>query len=244
MAHLHRFFVPPDRVSDATIFLPSVEAHHAIRVVRLREGDDVVLFDGEGREIHGTVSRLTRREVETTVRDMQIHAKPAIHLTLIQAWLQRDKCIEELIRRGTELGVTQFRFFNADHSQTHLRIRDKWRRWAIDSCKQCGRTWLPEFDTASSLNDALDGTDANPILIASTELAPPVPLRTALDGATDVAVVVGPEGDFSPAELDIARDRGVVPIALGEATLRAEAAALTAVTLILYELGGLGPLDS
>jgi 16S rRNA (uracil1498-N3)-methyltransferase len=239
MTHLHRFYVPPETVGDSEIALPVDEAHHALHVVRVRVGDPVGLFDGCGCEVRGVVVRTTRHEVYVAPEETRRHAAPRTRLFLLQAYLNRERSVEDLIRRGTELGVTAFRFFSGEHSERAPRLNDKWRRTAIETCKQCGRAWLPEFEAVADLRAALDGPfDA--LLVATSE-APPVPLRQALDRKPNaVGLLVGPEGGFSTGELDLARKHGAVPVSLGPATYRSETAASLAAALILYELGELG----
>jgi len=240
MTHLYRFHVPPETGRDATLALPAQEAHHALHVVRVRAGDPVVLFDGRGRELHGTVCRTTRHEVYVAIEDERRCPQPRTALTLLQARPNRDKSLETIVRRGTELGVTRFCVYRADHGARPSCLSPKWLRVAIEACKQCGRAWLPEFDVAPDLRAALEGAPETRLI--ATNHRDPVPLKEALAAAPRaVAVVVGPEGDFSAAELEWAHDLNGVPISLGGATYRTEVAATLAVALVQYELGELGP---
>ncbi len=239
MGHIHRFYISPDTPTGSEVALSSEEAHHALRVARVRPGDDIALFDGTGRIVEGAVARAERGAVVVDVHEERRAAPAPYRLTLIQAWLNRTKPIEEVIRRGTELGVTSFCFFRAERSDRAPKAAEKWPRLAIEVCKQCGRAFLPEFATAPSLEAALDADTYDAVLIATADLEP-VPIGRAVSGAR-VALMIGPEGDFSEAELTCAQRFGAKPIALGAATLRSEAAAAAAATLVLYELGGLGP---
>jgi len=238
MPHVHRFYVPQESVSAAEIALPLEESHHALHVVRVQQGERVVLFDGEGTELDGEVSRATRREVFVAVRKTRRIPEPATGLTLLQAWLHQERSIEYLIRRCTELGVTRFRFFRGGHSERAPRLTPKLTRVAIEACKQCGRAWLPSFEVAPDLRAAIEGIEGG--LLILTQHLDPVPLRQAVQ-AREATVIIGPEGDFTPEELGAAERRGAVPISLGGATYRAEVAATLAATLILYELGEVGP---
>ena len=115
----------------------------------------------------------------------------------------------------------------------------KWERHAIETCKQCGRLWLPKFDILPDL-DALLADTAGDTLIA-TATCDPIPLAEALTGGP-ITVLVGPEGDFTNDEVAQAMEKGAHPISLGATTFRSEEAATLAAALIRYELGGLGPL--
>ncbi len=239
MAHVHRFYVEPEAAEETVAVLEGAEAHHALHVVRVQPGDAVVLFDGQGRELEGRVASATRHDLSVEItRERSV--QPETHtLTLIQAALHREKSVEDLIRRCTELGVAGFVFFASERSERPPRMTEKWRRWAIESCKQCGRLWLPGFHIASSLEAALEGQWS--ALLTATASAPPVPIRSAAAG-NRVALAVGPEGDFASGELEMMLARGALPISLGPMTFRSEVAATIASALVLYELGFLGPV--
>lgn len=239
MPHEYRFFVPSDTPDSAEIALPPDESHHAARVVRVRPGDAVELFDGAGREWSGAVSHVDKHEVRVGITDARTVEPPSQRLTLLQAWPNHEKTSESIIRRGVELGVTVFRFFRGGHSERAPKpSNDKWMKLAIESCKQCRRAWLPGFDTLPDFARALDATPGT-LLIATTERAP-LPIARIADHA-DVAIAIGPEGDFTKSELDEAVTRGAAPISLGEAVLRSEIAATVAIALVQYERGLLGP---
>jgi len=241
MSHVHRFHISPESVTGCEIPLPFEEAHHALHVVRVKAGDRVVLFDGQGREIEGLVSRATHREVVIAPETERRIPPPAVKLTLLQAWLLREKSIEYLIQHGTEIGISHFCFFRGKYSEKAPRPNPKWLQYAIEACKQCGRAWLPTFEVASDLEAALNLV-RGPLLLAAQSL-PPIPISQALRESRKtseiVTLLVGPEGDFAPEELQLASDNGAVPISLGSATYRSEVAATLAATLILYELGAL-----
>ncbi|MBN2308574.1 MAG: 16S rRNA (uracil(1498)-N(3))-methyltransferase, partial [Candidatus Hydrogenedentes bacterium] len=110
MPHVHRFFIgpghapaPADGVGAGLVELPPQEAHHALHVVRIRPDDAVVLFDGCGRELAGRVAEADRRRVSVAVESERQIPPPALRLTLVQAGLHREKSVEELIRRGSEV---------------------------------------------------------------------------------------------------------------------------------------------
>ena len=131
MAHLHRFFVEPDAVQGDSATLDGAEAHHALHVVRVQHGDTLALFDGVGRELQGRVTATTRHDVTVEVEEER-NIQPELRtLTLLQAALHRDKSIEELIRRCTEIGVGRFVFYPSERSEHPPKLSDKWRRWEI-----------------------------------------------------------------------------------------------------------------
>jgi 16S rRNA (uracil1498-N3)-methyltransferase len=238
MPHLHRFFAAPESDDPHRAVLRDEEAHHAIHVVRLKAGDRVEVLDGRGRRWPGTIAALSRRDVTIQLAEESRIPRPAGGLTLLQGWLHREKSIEEIIRRCTEIGVRRFVFFRAERSERAPKVSGKWERLAMESCKQCGRAWLPEFEAAESLEAAL-GFVEGALLVATKEVAPQPLSRCA--GATHATLIVGPEGDFTEEELHRILGAGASPISLGDAVLRSEAAAVVGSCLVQYELGQLGP---
>lgn len=240
MSHLHRFYIGQETPPlGETALLTGPEAHHALHVARLRAGDDVELFDGVGREWDAQVLETSRHDVCVAMRGAREVPRPAGMLTLFQAWLHREKAVEELVRHGTEIGISRFVFYPSHHSERAPRVRDKWRRTAIEACKQCRRAWLPAFETVDSLEEAL-GQAGGTLLVATCEL-PCVPISTAIT-SEDVSLFVGPEGDFTEQELGAFVAREAKALSLGEVTYRSEVAAVLASAIILHRFGQLGPL--
>tara|TARA_R110001592_G_scaffold124040_2_gene332633 strand:- start:966 stop:1601 length:636 start_codon:yes stop_codon:yes gene_type:complete len=210
-----------------------------MRVIRARAGDAVVLFDGAGTEWSGTISVLARNEVVVAIESERHEARLVPEVTLAQAWLHRDKILDEIVRQSTVLGAAEIVFFRGEHSEKAPRLSDKWERIAVEACKQCGRFWLPRFSVVDDLAAVLDGAVEQDILIAQME-GPHVPL-SQVDAKKALTFLVGPEGDFSPSEYAQTAAAGAVPISLGACTYRAEMAALVGLTLIQHQLGHMGP---
>ena len=237
MAHLHRFYVAPNTADEGAVTLDRDETHHALHVVRVTSGQKVLLFDGQGREFGAEVCEISRSGVSMEIVHVNETARPAVRVSVAQAWLNREKSIEDLIRRGTEIGIARFHFFQAEHSERPPRRQAKWERIAIEACKQCGRLWLPEFEVGESLATVLDSPEG--LRLIATRGGQATPLRELVAGANKVTLVVGPEGDFSEKELHLAAKKGALPLSLGPATFRSEVAATLAGSLVLYELGEL-----
>ena len=238
MPHLHRFYHPAAPPLEGEVALSREEAHHAMRVLRVRPGDAVELFNGQGHAWFGAITALSRNEVRVSIEETWYTARSESRLTLAQAWLHREKLLDELIRHATVLGVDRILFFRADHSEKKPHIAEKWERLAVEACKQCGRLWLPETEVASSLAEALESVAGDQVVLASME-GPHQAIKT-LQTDRPTTFVVGPEGDFSDAEVSQARNAGAIPISLGPYTLRSEMAASTGLTLLQHHLGHLG----
>ena len=232
MSHIHRFYIPTLSQSAKDVLLTDEEAHHALRVVRVQTGDRVCLFDGQGREADAVVSSASKREVSMEVRALRVLEPPRHRLVLLQAWLHREKGIEFVIEHGTEVGVSKFVFFRARRSERVPKVHPRWEKLAIEACKQCGRLWLPEFECANNLEDALRLAEGT-VLLATKDIDPSHLSQRLGDG--DATIVIGPEGDFSEEELHQVTEHGGSAISLGKATYRSEMAALLAAALVKYE---------
>jgi len=239
MPQLHRFYVPSLVQDRDRVTLPDDELHHALHVVRVKAGETIRLFDGAGFYADASVTAASKREFQLAPGPLHRDPEPAARLTLAQAWLNHAHAAETIIRRGTELGVDEFIFFRAEHSEKSPKASDKWIRMAIESCKQCGRNRLPQFRTAKSVEEVL-ATQPKCVVLA-TQAVEPKPLGAVIGACREVTLVVGPEGDFTARELAAILESGAHPLSLGPLTLRAEVAATTAITLAQFHLGNLGP---
>ncbi len=238
MPHYHRFFVPIETADSGAVDLPPDEAHHASRVLRLRGGDAVGLFDGHGRTWEGSIHEIDRHRAVVNCRPAVHHPAPAKRLTLVQAWLNHDKANATIVQRAAELGVSRVRFFKGAHSERLPRVDDKLTRLAAESCKQCGRAWMPELEAAWDARAALEGLGGAKLL--ATLGNAPASLGHALSSHDEAVWIVGPEGDFSSDEVEFALAAGAIPISLGQATYRSELAATLGIALIQYEWGEMG----
>ena len=238
MSHLHRFYSESLDADASTVELSGEEAHHAVRVVRLRPGDAVSLFDGKGLEVIGSYEGGTKHAASVRVIRAVRHVPPQVRVTLAVGGLHRDKPQEEVVRRATELGACRVYFWDGDHSQRPVKHSDRWRKTAVEACKQCGRFFLPVVDTVSSLDAFLDSLAGPVVMAALSEKADAAPAVNATDR---LALLIGPEGDFSDRELALALEVGAIPVSLGKHVYRSEVAASLLLTIVAHTLGELGP---
>jgi 16S rRNA (uracil1498-N3)-methyltransferase len=236
---VHRFYVPDLPHEGALVALSDEEARHLTQVLRLELGDSVRVFDGRGREHDARVEVTARQRAEVRV-GAQAAAAPEVpvRLTLAAALLKGDK-FDDVVRDAAMLGVsvvcplvTARTEVPAARAGRVSRV-DRWRRVSLNSVKQCGRAVVPEIAEPLALAEALAHLPrplialAEPSLAVGTEALPPRP-----DAAT---VLVGPEGGWSPAEVEALIATGATLFSLGRRTLRADAAPLVALTALLWE---------
>ena len=209
-----------------------------MRVARLRQGDPVSVINGQGDEIRGLLSVSGKQNVYVEVREQAACPPPPVALTLALGGLHQEKALQEVIRRAVETGFSRICFWQAEHSQKPVAVHDKCFKTALETCKQCGRFFLPIVDTAPSLQAFLESYDG-PSLIAL--LAEDIPGGQYVVPKKNLALIVGPEGDFSEQERDVALEAGAVPVSLGANTYRSEVAAALLLTVVAHTLGELGP---
>ena len=235
-----RFYAPDLRV-DQPFVLPSDESAHATRVLRLGPGDDLLAFDGQGRQVRGRVERGDRHGL--TIRPLGIvdaAAELAVHLTLAQAVLKSD-AMDAVVRDATMMGVSAIwplvstRTNVSTATLARRDSADRWRRVAIASAKQCGRAVVPHVEPASTVEAAIRRAgDAQGVLLVE----PSVDVAITRIGAfrerprpTAAVLAIGPEGGWSADEIDVARAAGFDVVTLGTRTLRADIAGLVAIAV-------------
>ncbi len=245
-----RFFVPPELWKPEQPRLSEEESHHAADVLRLREGDTLTLFNGRGEEQTVRVRHATRRHIDLEPGPVTPTPPLPCRIHLFQA-IPKGRHMDLIVQKATELGAATIHpvisartIVRLDEGEAH-RKQGKWQRTAIEACKQCGRNHLPEVAAPLPMNDALAHLPTGPCLTVIASLLPGSPhLREVIatfrneNGSPpgEVAVWIGPEGDFTPAEVNAAIARGARPAGLGPIILRSETAALFALSALAYEL--------
>jgi 16S rRNA (uracil1498-N3)-methyltransferase len=243
-----RLFVEPALLGDDRVRLTDEDARYLTRVLRLGPGHHVTLFDGQGREADAAIERVDRHGVELRVgerRRVERAAGPS--LTLVVG-LARGEKLDLVVQKATELGahhvvpvVTARAVLELDERRAELR-RARWLKIAREAARQSGRADVPEIAAPIPFEEAMTRTEAA-LKLLFWEEARASGLRERLAAMTppaSVAVVVGPEGGLTAAEVELARAAGFLVAGLGPRILRAETAALAALTIVNYALGDLG----
>lgn len=235
MPHQHYFYAPNADPDATRITIEGDDAHHAIRVARVRQGDPVTVFDGVGTTWECRVFDFSKTELTVEVETSRKTDRPSPTLTVCIGAPQSDKAVEEFMRRATELSVAKVVIFRAERSQKAPRIRDKWKRVAIEAAKQCGQTWLPGIVVAKDVESVCAEVPAQRFILSIDDDVPPVHIAHA-----DTALLIGPEGDFSPEEYVWAEQHGWTRWSIGPTVFRTEIAATYAAAIVQYEWGRLG----
>ena len=233
----------PGLPESGSVGLPADEAHHLARVLRLRAGDTIAVFDGRGREATARIESVTARRVSVQVVEPRAAApEPRVAVTLAQALLKSDK-MDRVIRDAVMLGVTGLQPFVSRRSDVPMKAvrsggrQDRWDRTVISSVKQCGRAVVPPVHATREFHDVLRETTAGARLMFVEPAAGVEPAElTSLEGQrpSTVVVFIGPEGGWDPHELTDAARAGVQLLSFGRRVLRADAAAAAVIPVLRY----------
>lgn len=235
-----RFFVAADLTVGGAIALPAAVAHHAIKVLRLRAGAPITLFNGRGGEYRARLAADATAAIEAFD---PVERESPLAITLIQALVAQDK-IDWIVEKSVELGVARIVVAPAARSIVRLppaRLASRLARWndiAIAACCQCGRNRPPSVVWSPALGEALAAADAPVRLILSPSAARGLAMSAP---SQPIAMAIGPEGDFTDDELAAAERHGFRRTRFGPRVLRTETAAI-AVVAALQSLLGDSPL--
>ncbi|NLE29777.1 MAG: 16S rRNA (uracil(1498)-N(3))-methyltransferase [Phycisphaerae bacterium] len=214
--------------------LTGPEAHHGRNVLRLSPGDEVELFDGKGQIALARVDRLGKAEILLHIENIQFAPEPAPQVVLATA-IPKFAHQEILVRMGTELGVSVFAPIISERSSVREQFRpEKWERWIIEACKQCKSHYLPKVAPPVRLMDFIRTlTDDDLIIFGDTAPAQHPVISQPFSKSGRVIVLVGPEGGFTPAEIETMKQARAVGLRIGRQILRIETAAIALTTVAL-----------
>ena len=238
---MHRFYISPEEWQCPTLALRGSEAHHARDVLRMKAGEKIVLFNGRGREV--TVEIAAFEDDEIRLRKLHEAETSPLRCQIILG--------QAIVQKAVEIGAAEIAPIISDRtivqidSNTAAQKQRKWQQIAIEAGKQCGQNWLPRVHPPKKLADFFSASEQPFDLRLIGSLQPDARnLKSILemylgqhtDRPRSVLMLVGPEGDFTPAELALARRHGCEPITLGPIILRVETAAIYCLSILSYEL--------
>lgn len=247
---MHRFYVAAEDWHPEALVLTGSEAHHCRNVLRLKEADKVVLFNGCGHEV--TAEIVSSGATEIHLRKLHDALMPPLRcrITLGQA-IPKGKNMDLIVQKAVEIGAAEIAPILSDRTVVRLDEESaaskqaKWQTVAIEAAKQCGQNWLPQVHAPQTLSHFFQEHRGFDLQLIGSLQSDATRLKKILaqfaaehEGArpTNVLMLVGPEGDFTPAELSLARGQGCRPITLGPIVLRVETAAIYCLSVLAYEL--------
>ena len=238
---MHRFYMP-DIGTQNHPWLEGDEALHALRVLRIRVGEEVGVFDGSGMECVGVVEQAERHRARIAiVRREHADRDPVLPVTLGCA-VVKAKAMDELVEACSELGLRALVPVETRRSVPKVESKEaahvaRWERIAIEASKQCGRTTVTRVAPPRPLAALLEKAsqwDLRLVFSLDEGAAPLCDVLAEQPSPGSVLYLIGPEGGFELAEVLAARGVGFEPVSLGRSTLRTETAAAAALAAILY----------
>jgi 16S rRNA (uracil1498-N3)-methyltransferase len=246
---MHRFYLPPKSCAGNSLRLDAREAHHALKVLRVKYGELVAVLDGVGNEFLCTVENCSRDAVTLSVSLKNFKPPPSCQITLLVA-IPKGKIIEGIIQKSVELGVHRVVPVLSERVVTQLdgesgeHKREKWEQVAIEAIKQCGAAWLPKIEAPVTIEQFLARKEKFDLsLVGSLHIERRHPRDVFREFEKQngrlpktASVWIGPEGDFTLDELKMIQDSRARPVSLGNLVLRVETAAVYCLSVLNYEL--------
>jgi 16S rRNA (uracil1498-N3)-methyltransferase len=240
-----RFYIPNPHVENELLRVEGSEVRHIRRVLRLKAGDRVVVFDGSGKEYEGTIVEEGPHSVLVRIQNVFPSKKEScLEITLAQSLLKGEK-MDYLIQKATELGVKEIIPFFSSRSipllekSKKLGRHHRWERIAIEASKQCGRGVVPDIKPPQDYFETLSIPTRETLRLILWEKGGRGLKEVLMEskGGRKVFSLVGPEGGLSQEEVEEAKRMDFIPVTLGERILRAETASLCLLSILQYEWG-------
>lgn len=224
---MHIFYTPD--LNAHTYTLSEEESKHAIRVLRLEAGDKVILVDGKGgyyqAELSDTNPKKTSLKILTAVQEF---GKRNHRLHIAVAPTKNIERIEWFLEKATELGIDEITPLICDRSERKEVKTERLNKIITSAVKQSIKAYHPQLHEAISFKKFMELPFNGQKLMAHCVADEKQSIKETINSGGDYLILIGPEGDFTPAEIALAKEKGFVPVTLGEARLRTETAALAA----------------
>jgi len=223
---MHIFYTPD---IETTKELPAEEVQHCIRVLRLNEGDEISLADGKGNFYKAEITLISGKKCFFDIKET-IHQEPlrAYRLHIAMAPTKNMDRTEWFAEKATEIGFDQLTFLNCRNSERKVIKAERIEKILISAIKQSMNAILPQLTEMTDFGKFINTDFAGQKFIAHCYDGEKRSLKEALQPGEDALVLIGPEGDFSPDEVEKAINKGFIPVSLGNSRLRTETAALVA----------------
>jgi 16S rRNA (uracil1498-N3)-methyltransferase len=204
------------------------ESKHCIRVLRLKKGDHIRIIDGQGLEAECEITNPNSRRCSLSGINSIIHKRPEFKIQITIAPTKQMERIEWFVEKGIEIGIDEITFIECFNSERRSVNLDRIHKKAITSLKQSGNIFLPKINPLQSFTSYIKSLHLQQRFIAYLEDPPLGHLIQLAKKGKNTTVLIGPEGDFSPDEITIAKSKGFIPVSLGNSRLRTETAGINA----------------
>ena len=233
--NLTRSFVDQEFSLNKKLILEKPSSHHLLKVLRKKEGDEIVLFDGKGNSCLGVISKIHRSKIELEIIDIfKQSLRSGIEINLGQSLIKNDP-FNLTIQKATELGVASFHPLITDRSVVKIKMTKnrnlRWNLIARGACEQCGENWLPVIEDPIKIDSWASNVKSEIKIVLSPNADNKI---SDFEYKDSVSLAIGPEGDFSDYEVDSLTEKGFIPVSIGKRILRAETAAISAISSVRF----------
>jgi 16S rRNA (uracil1498-N3)-methyltransferase len=251
---MHKFFTEAHNITQTEGKILGDDVKHIYKVLRLSEGEKIVLNNCEGIEYLGEIKAITKSEVIVSIiNKLDINNESKVKVHLFQG-LPKGQKMDLIVQKGTELGI--FKFIPTITARVDVKLKgefkklDRLNRIALEASKQSKRSIIPEVKEVVDFTEALRQLKEMDLVLIPYENAEEFGIKSLINqynkgkidlhNVKDIGILIGPEGGFEEEEINILKEQGAYIITLGNRILRTETAGFTATALIQYELGDLG----
>ena len=257
---MSRFFVLPQQIDGSTIRIEGGDAQHIGKVLRLNVGDNITICDGAGNDYQAEICRIEKNEVlSQIISQTKADTEPQLRVVLYQGIPKASK-MDFVIQKAVELGAmeqgdTLIDFLQASNVERLVGKKrsvvkldaksakgkvERWNKIAAEASKQCNRAVIPSVASVAKLDEALSHMQQQELKLVPYEVEEKTGLRDVLEQnphVSSVGILIGPEGGFDQAEIEKAREAGLLPVRLGRRILRTETAPLAVISALMYAYG-------
>lgn len=248
---MHRFFVLGDLKEKVNIAQEDV--HHIFKVLRMQKGDELVVVNEHGQSAKAIIEVINKQEVVVEIKDLLIaDSKPQVRIILGQGISKGEK-MDWVVQKAVELGATDIvplalerSVVRYDEKKSQIK-QERWQKIALEAAKQCQSTFITKVHCISSLADALVNFSVDTGFVAFEEEKENnlrCYLKNIAKDIQSIFVIIGTEGGFTLVEVEKIKAQGFESVSLGKRILRTETAAVATLSVVMYELAGLGGQDA
>lgn len=252
---MQRYFIPPEQFGEQAVTIHGDDAHHIGKVMRARIGEKIIVSDGASREALVEIIMIEPGQIQADIVEMRpLTQEPWFKITVAQSLPKGDK-METVIQKCTEIGAVRFIPYISERTIVQYDAKkeakrvERWSKIAKEAAEQAHRNIVPNVESTSSWKQLLGRFSSYDLVLFCYEKEDGCQLRSIVQPfvagcdrkrAINVLLMVGPEGGFTPAEMEAAEAAGAVSVGLGKRILRTETAAMAALTCLFYESGEMG----
>lgn len=232
-----RFYLPPSAWTESP-FIEGDEAKHLAQVLRIQSGATITVFDGLGNFAEARVLSVSKQRIDLMLELAESKPTPLPEIILAQA-IPKGKNMDWIVQKAVELGVSKIQPLVTRNTIVSPgdEKAEKWRRTALEACKQCAQFTIPVIAEPIGFDAWIKSPDPSELKIIASLAENPENFRETLAAHPEiesVTILIGPEGDFTPQETEVALAAGFIPVTLGDLVLRVETATLFSISAIRF----------